>query len=278
MKPARVGLWGIGAAMCAISAGFMIDDFGRGDQPSEVASNPAQELAASVTAETPQSDELDVLDPAAQDSSHAIAPDTPQATPPSPPMQATAPSAEPHTPQTAAPSTDLPRPQATAPSAVPPVKEASPPVPSQPLAPANPSGDPSPTVPKELVTITSAAIIRNGPSSTADIIGRAHAGAKARVAATDSGWAQIVDPASGNKGWVESGVLAPSATTETAATDEPPDVAAADTLPEDQRAAMSENGPSATTSKHSAKAKQHRAKHHHARRRFAFRFVIGGLR
>jgi hypothetical protein len=39
-------------------------------------------------------------------------------------------------------------------------------------------------------------------------------------------------------------------------------VAAPDTLPEDQRAAMSENPPSATRSEHSAKAKRHRGKHH----------------
>jgi uncharacterized protein YgiM (DUF1202 family) len=265
MKPAQIGLWAIGAVMCAISIGVLFGDFGRGHHPSpigEAASNsaPAQELAASVTAETSQPDELDVLDPAAQDhSSHAIVPDTPQATASSPP-----------------PNADLPTPQV--PSADPPVKEASPPITSQPLAPAHTAGEPSPTIPKdELVTITSPAIIRNGPSSSADIIGRAHVGAKARVAATDSRWAQIVDPASGNKGWVESRFLAPSASIDTAATDELPDVAAADTLPEDQRAAMSENRPSATKSKHSAKAKRHRAKHHHGRRRFAFRFVIRGF-
>jgi uncharacterized protein YgiM (DUF1202 family) len=265
MKPAQIGLWAVGAAMCAISIGFLFDDFGRGNHPSpigEAASNsaPAQELAASVTAETSQPDELDVLDPAAQDSSHAIVPDTPQVTAPSPAAEATAPSA------------DLPTSQVTAPSADFGVKE-EPPITSQPSAPADASRVPPPTMPKdERVTITSAAILRNGPSSSADIIGRAHAGAKARVAATDSGWAQIVDPASGNKGWVESSVLAPSSTTETAATDAP------DLLPDEQRAATSENGPSATRSKHSAKAKRHRAKHHHhGRRRFAFRFVIRGF-
>jgi SH3-like domain-containing protein len=129
----------------------------------------------------------------------------------------------------------------------------------------------------ELVTITSAAIIRSGPSSSADIIGRAHAGAKARVTTTESGWTQIVDPASGNNGWVESSVLVPSVNTETAATDAPLEVVAPDTLPEDQRVAMSENRPSADRSKHSSKAKRHRAKHHHGPRRFAFRFVIRGF-
>lgn len=39
---------------------------------------------------------------------------------------------------------------------------------------------PSPAAPKdELVTITSAASVRNGPSESADVIGRAHAGASA---------------------------------------------------------------------------------------------------
>jgi hypothetical protein len=265
MKPGRVGLWAIGAAMCAISIGFLVDNLGRGNHPSPIrqaTSNPAQELAASVTEETSLPDELDMLNPAAQDSSHAIVPDTPEVTAPSPPAEATA------------PSTDLPQ----LPSADSAIKEASPSVTSQPVAPAQPSKDSSTTMPKdELVTITSAAIIRNGPASSADIIGRAHAGAQARVTATDSGWAQIVDPKSGNKGWVESSVLAPSAATETAAADETPDVTAPGTLPEDQRAAMSKKGSSATRSRHSAKEGRHRAKHHHGRRRFAFRFVIRGF-
>ena len=271
MKPAQIGLWAVGAAMCAISIGFLFDDIGRGGHQTPMGeapsrSAPAQELVALVTPESPQPDQPNVLDPVAQDSSHAIVPDTPQVTAPSPPAEATAPSA------------DLPTSQVTAPSPEPAVKEASPPITSQPSAPANPSGDPSATMPRdELVTITSAAIIRSGPSSSADIIGRAHAGAKARVATTESGWTQIVDPASGNNGWVESSVLVPSVNTETAATDAPLEVVAPDTLPEDQRVAMSENRPSADRSKHSSKAKRHRAKHHHGPRRFAFRFVIRGL-
>jgi len=261
----------VGAAMCAISIGFLFDDIGRGGHQTPIGeapsrSAPAQELVALVTPESPQPDQPNVLDPVAQDSSHAIVPDTPQVTAPSPPAEATAPSA------------DLPTSQVTAPSPEPAVKEASPPITSQPSAPANPSGDPSATMPRdELVTITSAAIIRSGPSSSADIIGRAHAGAKARVTTTESGWTQIVDPASGNNGWVESSVLVPSVNTETAATDAPLEVVAPDTLPEDQRVAMSENRPSADRSKHSPKAKRHRAKHHHGPRRFAFRFVIRGF-
>jgi len=245
MKPAQIGLWAVGAAMCAISIGFLFDDIGRGGHQTPIGeapsrSAPAQELVALITPESPQPDQPNVLDPVAQDSSHAIVPDTPQVTAPSPPAEANAPSA------------DLPTSQATAPSPEPAVKEVSPPITSQPSAPAKPSGDPSATMPRdELVTITSAAIIRSGPSSSADIIGRAHTGAKARVATTESAWTQIVDPASGNNGGV--------------------------TLPEDQRVAMSENRPSADRSKHSSKAKRHRAKHYHGPRRFAFRFVIRGF-
>src|SRR5688572_29176102 len=50
--------------------------------------------------------------------------------------------------------------------------------------------------PAELLQVTSAASIRNGPSASADIIGEAYAGAEVRVASRDSGWTQIVDPSS----------------------------------------------------------------------------------
>jgi hypothetical protein len=272
MKLPQLGLWAIGAAMCATSLGFLVGDFDRDEEPSRFAeavssSAPAQALAASVTAEAPQVDsELDAVDPAAQGSTHAIVPDT----------QATVPKVEAPSPQPAGPIESTPTPQATAPGTAPPVKEISPPITNQSSASAEPSENPSATPKDELVTITSAAVIRNGPSSSANVIGRAHSGAQARVAATESGWAQIVDPASGNKGWVESGVLAPAPNTETAATDEPPDAVAPDSWSEDQRAAMSEDRPSVTKSKRSAKGKRH-AKHHHGHRRFAFRFVIRGF-
>jgi hypothetical protein len=51
--------------------------------------------------------------------------------------------------------------------------------------------NPSPDAPKdEFVMIISAASLRDGPSATARLIGRAYAGARARVASRDSGWAQ----------------------------------------------------------------------------------------
>jgi hypothetical protein len=211
----------------------------------------------------PESDKTDMAEPAAQESAHAIVPDAPQAT---------APTAEVPSPQSPAPSAEVPSPQSPAPSGTPSLAS---PETSQP-GPAQSPNDQSPTIVKDqLVTITSAAIVRDGPSSSAKIIGRAYAGAMARVAATDSGWAQVVDPASGKKGWVEYSLLAPS--TATAETDDLPDVAAPDNWPEDQRADRSENRSAASKSKHSAEAKRHRAKHHHGRRRFVFRFAIRGF-
>jgi hypothetical protein len=247
----------------------------------------------------PESDKIDVAEPAAQESAHAIVPDAPQATAPTAEVptpqdgvpsaevlkpQATAPTAEVPSPQSPAPSAEVPTPQSPAPSAEVPTPQSPAPSGTPSLAspetsqpgPVQSPNDQSPTIVKDqLVTITSAAIVRDGPSSSAKIIGRAYAGALARVAATDSGWAQVVDPASGNKGWVEYSVLAPSTTT--AATDDLPDVAAPDNWPEDQRADRSENRAAASRSKHSAEAKRHRAKHHHGRRRFVFRFAIRGF-
>jgi len=213
----------------------------------------------------PESDKIDLAQPE-QESVHAIVPDAPLPTP-----QATAPTAEAPTPQAGEPTAEVPTPQSPAPSGTPSLAS---PETSQ-TGPQSPN-DQSPTIVKDqLVTIISAATVRDGPSSSAKIIGRAYAGAMARVAATDSGWAQVVDPASGNKGWVEYSVLAPSTTT--AATDDLPDVAAPDNWREDQRADRSENRAAASKSKHSAEAKRHRAKHHHGRRRFVFRFAIRGF-
>ena len=191
---------------------------------------------------------------AAQESAHAIVPDAPQATAPTtemPTPQAGEPSAEAPTPQATAPATEVPTPEASAPTAELPTSQTTAPTTEVPTPQAGepsaeaptaqspaPSGAPSLASPEtsrlgpfhspddqsptivmgQLVTITSPAIVRDGPSSSAKIIGRAYAGANARVAATDSGWAQVEDAASGNKGWVESSILEPSTTT--AATDE----------------------------------------------------------
>src|SRR6185312_12317789 len=220
-----------------------------------------QATAPTAQAPTPQAGEPTAEAPTPQATAPTAEVPTPQATAPTaeaptpqageptaelPTPQATAPTAELSTPQATAPTAEVPTPQSPAPSGTPSLAS---PETSQ-TGPQSPN-DQSPTIVKDqLVTITSAATVRDGPSSSAKIIGRAYAGAMARVAATDSGWAQVVDPASGNKGWVEYSVVAPSTTT--AATDDLPDVAAPDNWREDQRADRadrSENRAAASKSK-----------------------------
>jgi Bacterial SH3 domain len=248
MKRARVLLWVIGVLMCVISILLFtspIDVFDRDDQPKPTSQNvaPAKEAARLAPTETApqQPDQLDVL--------HLDAPA--QNSP-----HAIAPDVEP--PAVASPATE-----------------------TKSSATADPIEAPSTAAPRdEFATITTTVTIRNGPSASADVIGRAHAGARARVASRDSGWSQIVDPASGNTGWVESNVLVPSPTPETVAaeesTGEAPD-ATLDTPLEDQSSQISKKAHSATKSRQAAKAKHHRANHNYGRRRFAFRFFFRGF-
>jgi len=175
MKRARVLLWVIGVLMCVISILLFtspIDVFDRDDQPKTtklseaLQSSPTKEAARLAPTEIApqQPDQLDVLhlDSPAQNSPHAIAPDV-----------------------------------------EPPAAVASPATETKSSATADPIEAPSTAAPRdEFATITTTVTIRNGPSASADVIGRAHAGARARVASRDSGWSQIVDPASGNTGWV----------------------------------------------------------------------------
>ena len=251
MKRALVLL--IGVLMCVISILLFtspIDVFDRDDQPKTtklseaLQSSPTKEAARLAPTEIApqQPDQLDVLhlDSPAQNSPHAIAPDV-----------------------------------------EPPAAVASPATETKSSATADPIEAPSTAAPRdEFATITTTVTIRNGPSASADVIGRAHAGARARVASRDSGWSQIVDPASGNTGWVESNVLVPSPTPETVAaeesTGEAPD-ATLDTPLEDQSSQISKKAHSATKSRQAAKAKPHRANHNYGRRRFAFRFFFRGF-
>jgi SH3 domain-containing protein len=253
MKRARVLLWVIGILMCVISILLFtsrIDVFDRDDQPKPTnlsvlpSSPPAKEAARLAPTEIApqQPDQLDVLhlDSPALNSPHAIAPHR------EPPAAGASPATETKSP-----------------------------------AIANPIEVPSPAAPKdEFVTITETVTIRNGPSASADVIGRAHAGARARVASRDSGWSQIVDPASGNTGWVDSSVLVPSPTPETVAAEESagetPD-ATLNTPLEDQSFQITKKAHSATRSRQAAKAEHHRANHNYGRRRFAFRFFFRGF-
>jgi hypothetical protein len=305
MKLARVLLWAVGAVMCVVGILLFthrIDVFDHVDQlktlsetetsasspvlvvphlaPAEVAAQQpevppspplqgvlrrASEEIAQQQTESPavspvqeappvapagvasqQQDRLNELhlDPPAQNSPHAIVPDA------TPAIVGTGLAAESQSPATAE-AIEVP----------------------------SPAESPSPTAPKdEFVMITSAASLRDGPSASAHLIGRAYAGARARVASRDAGWAQIVDPASGHSGWVDSSVLVPSPTTETAATENPsgevPD-GALDRSLEDQSAQTSKSAHSTHKSKHAAKAKRHSASRgYYGRPRFAFRFFL----
>jgi hypothetical protein len=131
----------------------------------------------------------------------------------------------------------------------------------------------------QLLKITSAVSIRNGPSASADIIGMAYAGTVARVASRDSRWTQIVDPSSGKKGWIDSTVLSPLTRTVDAASTE-------DSTPKQ----MSEGEPAGALNKPAleqgfeiphekntlpaAKAKKHGSNRHYRRRGFPFRFAL----
>jgi len=44
MKPAQIGLWAVGAAMCAISIGFLFDDMGRGGHQTPMGEAPSRSL------------------------------------------------------------------------------------------------------------------------------------------------------------------------------------------------------------------------------------------
>ena len=63
----------------------------------------------------------------------------------------------------------------------------------------------------ELLEVNSTVTIRSAPSSSAEIIGIAYAGAEVEMASCTSGWVQIIDPWSSRTGWIYSKFLAPLA-------------------------------------------------------------------
>jgi len=145
--------------------------------------------------------------------------------------------------------------------------------------------DQSPSTGDQLLRITSAVSIRNGPSASADVIGTAYAGAKVRVASRDSGWTEIVDPSSGRTGWIDSTVLSPpTSTVDTASIEDskPKQMSEDETAgalntapPERGFETPAESALSAIIeSKPVVKAKKHVSNRHYHRRRFAFRFGL----
>jgi hypothetical protein len=67
----------------------------------------------------------------------------------------------------------------------------------------------------DFLKVSSAALIRSGPSLTAEIVGIAPAGTSVQAAARYSEWVLIIDPWSWETGWIHAKELAPYATPST---------------------------------------------------------------
>ena len=80
----------------------------------------------------------------------------------------------------------------------------SPPQPTQPLQP-----EIGPT-PGDRLQVKSETSIRNGPSTSAQVVGTAHAGAELRVQSRDAEWVQFADPATKHAGWISLAFLGPA--------------------------------------------------------------------
>jgi hypothetical protein len=64
--------------------------------------------------------------------------------------------------------------------------------------------------PEEQLRVTSETSIRSGPSTSAQLIGKAHAGATLRVKSREAGWVQFVDPVANETGWISMAYLGPT--------------------------------------------------------------------
>jgi Bacterial SH3 domain len=64
--------------------------------------------------------------------------------------------------------------------------------------------------PEEQLRVMSETSIRSGPSASAQLIGKAHAGATLRVKSREAGWVQFVDPVANETGWISMAYLGPT--------------------------------------------------------------------
>ncbi len=142
----------------------------------------------------------------------------------------------------------LPAPSETAPAG----SEAT----STPFGSVNLSSAPEP--PRGFVKVTSPASIREGPTTSAAIVGIAQPGAEAQVVSRASDWVEIIDPGSKKTGWIHESFLAPQ--------DEP----ASRPVPPEELASLAEteNADAADDDQQTAlksKSRKHASRHRHRR-------------
>ncbi|HZP08053.1 SH3 domain-containing protein [Methyloceanibacter sp.] len=227
-----------------IYAGRALIFGGEAEQP---ASKPGTATAPS---EPTQALSADALTPSPQGSPHAIAVE-----------QAAAPAEA----KTAA----APPPAEKAP--VPSPAEASPaPAPATSTASAedgaNPNGTAAPPDQPAFMRVTAPATIREGPATSAKIVGVAEAGAEAQVLGRSSDWVRIVDPASKKTGWIHESFLAPQAAPQSRPV--PPEEMAALAGPESEAAPDYDQQPS---------FRQKPRRHAYRHRYWRHRLVVGPL-
>ncbi len=127
-------------------------------------------------------------------------------------------------------------------------------------APAAPPGQPA------FMKVTAPAPIREGPTTSAKIVGMAEPGAEAQVLGRASDWVRIVDPASKKTGWIHESFLAPQGAPQ--ARPVPPEEMAALATPESDAAGDYDQQPSLRP-----KPRRHAYRHRYWRHRL----VVGPL-
>ena len=121
-------------------------------------------------------------------------------------------------------------------------------------------GEASPDIepqPAAFMRVTAPASIREGPSTSAAIVGVAQPGAEAQIVARSSDWVEIIDPSSKKTGWIHESFLAP---TESAARAVSPEELASLATPESESAADDDQQPSLKS-----KPRRHASRHWHRR-------------
>lgn len=108
--------------------------------------------------------------------------------------------------------------------------------------------------------VTSPASIREGPSTSAAIVGVAQPGAEAQIVSRSTDWVEIIDPGSKKTGWIHESFLAPQA--EPASRPIPQEEIASLAQPEDNAGAAEDDQQPSLQSKTRKHASRHRHRRH----------------